>query len=210
MKNKLNILSLMLLCVFGLHIGYAVLNGVSYAKKSIEDYDETEHQHTGHSTISTVTLNRYDPVVIDSVFNEKKGIWLPVQTERVAVVIEDGLSGLLTNLLFVVVSLFTIPTLIICFYKIIKSVKNAVVFDRKNISRFRIMGLSFFALWFVFNLHNFVISWDLFSILNETEYSLVRGGLRDISILVYALISFLSAEILAVGLRLKEEQDLTI
>lgn len=212
MKTRLNIISLLILLVFGIHIGYAVYRGFENANKSMKKYDENSSVEQRSSSL--VTLNTHNPIVIDSIFNEKTGSWLPVQTEKVAVPVPiaryDNLLNIWSDCVFVFVVLFGLPTLLICFYKVIRSVNAVVIFDKKNISRLRIIGLTFLALWVAVNMRNLVMSWDLFTLLANTTYSLERGGLSNLSFLIYGLISFLSAEVLAIGLRLKEEQDLTI
>lgn len=206
MKTRLNLLSLVLLLIFGLHIGNSMLRGSNRAQRDLEN-SQIELNHS-----SWLELDTHHPIVIDSIFNEKRNVWMPVQTETVTLFIPDrgSLSYLFSDFMFLFVSLFFLLILMVCFYKVIKSVKDAIFFDRKNIKRLRLIGICFLALWIAINIRSLVMSWTFSALFENTVYSLKLEGLQDPSFLIYAFIAFLVAEIFAIGLRLKEEQDLTI
>jgi|GEM_PF-4684035 len=210
MKTRLTILSCLLLLVFGFHVGYSVFHGFNYAQRKMTGYEQDSFVEKNSSSL--IKLNTHNPIVIDSVFDVKQDVWTPVQskTATVSIPVEYSMPEILCNLIFVLVSLVSLPILIIYLYKVINSVLATIIFDKKNIARLRIIGFSFLALWLVINMRSLIMSWELSALLKNTNYSIERGGLENLSFLVYALISLLIAEILAMGLRLKEEQDLTI
>ena len=114
------------------------------------------------------------------------------------------LSNIMMLLIFVLVILFPIY-----FVKIMFSMKNGVVFEKKNIRWVRRIG-EFLLMYYLFN---YIFDWSQYKINNtlfEFNEYVVEKASTDLIWLLLGIIVLLFAEILTKGTILKEEQDLTI
>jgi len=95
------------------------------------------------------------------------------------------------------------------FLRIIFAVNKSVIFEWINVRRLRRMGIGFISI-FVFNTIMILVHKHTVLQLIEIEnYKIINSPLEG-SILMFGVVSFLVAEIFAVGLKLREEQELTI
>jgi hypothetical protein len=85
------------------------------------------------------------------------------------------------------------------FKKIMLSVKNLETFSLNNVKRFRRIGLYILMLFFL----------EGYTII-RFEYGVQKAVAFDFTSLLYVLIFFIIAEIFKEGLRLRQENDLTI
>ncbi|MDR2920201.1 MAG: DUF2975 domain-containing protein [Tannerella sp.] len=153
-----------------------------------------------------------DSYMPDSIVNMKTGEWVPTRITETYVRVPKA-EGLSMDLLWIFpASIILIGGFIMIVFnlvKIILAVNKSIIFDWVNVRRLRRIGIGF-VIMFVVNivislLHNTLALKSL----EFENYDIINSS-YDGGILMFGMIAFLVAEIFAVGLRLKEDQDLTI
>jgi len=211
MKTRLNILSILILFVFGISFGYELSLGLENFKDGWGD-SRGKQERTEKHYQDYVSLRTTEPIVIDSLYNALTDQWVPVKVKDAEFIFEKERKymQLFPTLIYVLSTLIGIPILVISFLKLMASIKKGIIFDRKNISRLRLIGSIFLLIGIVFSLWNFITYAGYSSLLENTQYHIDKRDWISFSNLIFGLISFLSSEILAIGLKMQEEQDLTI
>ncbi len=230
MKKRLNILCAIILLVMGLMVvesSYYLLVGV---KKSIEmtrEYSEqlaTNPQEADRSEIDLISnmvplhviphaYKGYDKAqwLTDSVYNAKTGSYVPVMYSELYVSVESGTPAqhngiVLLSLLSLSLSVWAI----VLFIKWVLAVNRSDVFNWRNVRRLRLMGalllLSTACLWLTSYWDVRIVS----EVLSLEGYDFYTGISVSFPTLLLGLCSLIVAEVFAIGLRMKEEQDLTI
>lgn len=113
-------------------------------------------------------------------------------------------SGLTPFLMMIICLIIPIQ-----FYKVINSITKEVIFEKENIRRIRLIGISlilFYFLYFFYNFLNFKRNSQLFEF---SDYTLKMDSV-DAIWLMLGIVVLLIAEIISRGKALKEEQELTI
>ena len=195
MKKRLNIVTFIFI---GIIICVSVFNVFLISDFTIS---ESENSTDRHSLSLNISMNKDS--FPDTLYNEKTGERIPANIKEGIIDISKGDDKQISvvGVLAPVMVLTAIIMLIFNFIKIIASVNKSIIFAWINVRRLRMIGLSFIILF---------ISDVLMSIYDSIVTS---GSVMDtlsVSYLIEGMIAFVVAEIFAVGLRLKEEQDLTI
>ena len=111
--------------------------------------------------------------------------------------------------IFIVMALTAIIMLIFNFIKIMISVNKSEIFAWINVRRLKRIGLSFI-LFFIsealISIYDGIVTTEMIKL---SDYSILMESF-SVNALVEGMIAYIVAEIFAVGLRLKEEQELTI
>ena len=148
----------------------------------------------------------------DSVYNAKTGSFVPAHIRRVSVVLDSPMSTAVSVLsiccevirdLMIVVAFFW-------FLRFIGKVNKGEIFSGRNIRRLRWIGgllIGGFLLSLVPIIKTITIVNNGFEMGN---YKLQLLSLFDVMPLLLGLFSLLTAQIFAMALRMKEEQELTI
>lgn len=219
MKTRLNIFSLLIVLVFVYAAGYEIYLGSTDFRQGFREGYHDSYQKRNSSASDTpgspyylkLVLNTEKDMPVDSVYNKATERYCPAEYTAIKFYPKERSIGLEIVSLFCTLFIFFIfPVLVICFWKVIASVKQAKIFDRKNIRRLRIIGLCFSLLAILLGIPEFVMEMEAKKTIVIEGYTIVSGEWFRSSLWIYALISLLVAEIFAIGLRLKEEQDLTI
>lgn len=220
MKRRLNILTLLILFAFGLHIVFDIyFNMESFSAGFEEGYNEgrslkgkKEASVSSHRDINLVKEENSE-MPLDSLYNTTLGRWMPMQIQSVIVEIPEKDRTSKEVFLLIPITLGLLVTsicFIVYFLKLIIAVNASRIFDRVNISRLRKLGVTFICMGVLFSLGNYIDYYTSCSLINIPGYHLSAEDVFDFSYFIYALIAFLIAEIFAIGLRLQEEQELTI
>ncbi len=221
MKRRLNVITLLLVLAFGLHVtgslseewgehtdsfkrGYEEGQTLGVAGESTSrELDETYYL--------TLIPNDYS-IMTDSVYNIKTQSWLPSRTVQTVVAAPAKYSPLRSLIIvpsaFLMIGAFVM--IVICFIKLIIAVNKSIIFDWVNVRRLRKMGVGFIILFIVYIGMGFYYYYLSMEALDIAGYEISRSEVFSTTTLILGLASFLIAEIFSVGLRLKEEQDLTI
>lgn len=221
MKKRLNIITAILGLAFCLHtFSYFADEWYTFASSFMEGYRDGsnawEKEDTGQEQKTTLYLSvvpeKYG-VLVDSVYNAKTEAWLPNRITSMAVTIDkdDSIRKMdYITMAIGFVAMAIILVILFFFIDLILSVNHSVIFDKANIRSLRIIGT---ALLLLFLLTSCIEWFDLQTIRSLIEvpgYSITGGAVYSATSLILGIVSFLIAEIFAIGLRLKEEQDLTI
>ncbi len=97
----------------------------------------------------------------------------------------------------------------IIFVLIIRNINKAIVFSWKNIQLFRVLGIVMFIHFILSTGINFIDHYIL-ETYKDIPYELYTGNVIDYAALIASVFILIIAEVFAVGLRLQEEQELTI
>ena len=218
MKKRLNFITLLI----GIAIGIIVMNseGVSLLKLSFAE-GLREGQNSAQEVIETgKTKNKLMVLYLEPIannlpselLNKKNGNIVPASINLTMVKVpmdtEQGLN-IYWEFLCSVIYFSGIIMIIFNFIRIIIAVNKSVIFAWANVKRLRRIGIGFFIMFII----NAIMIYNQNSLASEIleieNYNIINSSI-DGSILFIGMISFLVAEIFAVGLRLREEQELTI
>ncbi|MDH6535487.1 DUF2975 domain-containing protein [Parabacteroides sp. 52] len=214
MKKRFNLITLLIICAFGLHLTAFFVEEFGDSKDSfMRGYKEGV---TGvvDTDLYYLTLVPTDYAqMTDSVYNQKSESWLPARTMETVVLAPASLSRPLNmfwvflGVLLLIAAFFLI---VVCFIKLILAVNKSIIFEWVNVTRLREIGGGFITLFIVNVCIEYFYYQQAMEAIQIPDYVISNGSIIKASTLILGLVSFLVAEIFSVGLKLKEEQDLTI
>lgn len=226
MKRRLNIFCVLVLLVLGYsvvetayYMGIGMKAGMEASQEIMESGDkeamESFRELGGMEYIGLIprSLNKgVMKLLSDSIYNEKSGEYVPVMYSSMAVSVRTNrswassvASGMLGLLTFV-----AIIWAIVLFFKLIVAVNRSHIFNWQNVRRLRRMGLLLIAGFGCSFLSSYLSLCNLREALVLQNYDLSISDLVSTTILVIGLTALIVAEVFAIGLKLQEEQDLTI
>ena len=231
MKKRLNILCLIVLVLMGwsvLETGYYMVVGAStgfkagweYAKQQkenpqaaktpeMETIDQLQYMEHVHLSPKTFDMEHW---LADSVYNAKTRQYVPAMYAELMVSVprEESTAMQAAGSLLGLLKLATSIWAIVLFIRWVVAVNRADIFTWRNVRRLRLMGVlmlvSCAATW----LMEYLMLHDLEQAFALPGYELSLAGTVSLSVLLLGLCSLIVAEVFAIGLRMKEEQDLTI
>lgn len=227
MKTKMNIICILIfVSIVGSFVDFYINSGGETwadVRKGAEDGMNTPIHDSGNVPADTKSYRKLAYVNVhpkdysafpDSVFNEATGQWMPAQY-RGRIVVEQQVEH---NLGFemIIIGLSSIITIIaaiilfITFIRLILRINKSIIFHWTNVHKLRWIGgcmLVIFASFGLSDWMNYIIN---STNVNLTNYVVSSEGIWDFTMLISGLGVLLIAEIFAIGLRLQEEQELTI
>ena len=138
----------------------------------------------------------------DSVYNEKSGKFVPAIYGKLIVSVNTPI-----NLWFKFTSMFFS---VVFFFKLIVAINKSNIFSWKNVRRLRWLGAILILNFICDALPAYISAYELSDAFSIPGYSLNLSGLVSKLTLTLGLVALIVGEIFAIGLRMKEEQDLTI
>lgn len=228
MKKRLNLLCAIVLLVLGWSVvetGYYLIVGASEGFRQGWNYAEAEEkaketgqpmperlrmmQHTKYISLLPPILSGHEADMLpDSVYNERTHRYLPAAYASLAVSIEAG-SPWARGLLGLLVLTASIWALVV-FIRLVISINRSDIFTWRNVRRLRRLGVLLVAAFACSWLSDWTEVQALREVLSIPHYELTMAGSVDRINLLLGLCALIVAEIFAIGLRMKEEQDLTI
>jgi len=228
MKKKLNFITFLI----GVAIGISVINsesimiikesamigykaGFEQGKKAKElnVYESKGLSYTQKEELLILTLT---PVISytmpDELVNTKDGKILPMRIYHAMVKVpleEENILNILGKLFSGIFIIACFIMVVFNFLKIIIAVNKSVIFEWINVKRLRRMGIGFVLMFVVSSISAFIQNNTVLKLFEFENYKIVNSS-YDGGILFLGIITFLIAEIFAVGLRLREDQELTI
>lgn len=220
MKKRLNILCLLVIMV----LGYSVFNSIyqlgvitvtSYesARKTIVNDADKHVELKKISNIQPVAvIPDAFPIFSDSVLNEKTGEHVPAYYSQLIVSVDTkaGLWQKVTAKITAFVYLLTILLAVYLFLRLIISMNKSVIFDWRNVRRLRWLGISLILCFVCEVISICITSYALSDVFSMKGYSIHFSELVSITNLVLGISALIVGEVFAIGLRMKEEQELTI
>lgn len=149
----------------------------------------------------------------DSIFNEKTQSYVPIWYTQAAIGIQTKDSSITQQLIKGLIGLLMLISggyVIVQFIKLIKTINHYEIFCWRNVRRLRKIGFGLLVMFTMQVSMNLMINLKLSEILVLSNYSIDWISFFSDSSLLLGVVSLVFAEIFAVGLNMKEEQDLTI
>ena len=221
MKKQLNLICVLIFFFVGLSLvpsiysmGNAFVDGFKEGMSQAKEAHEQGTTYISAEVLSPLALNLWPKSLAatsDKIFNQRDQEWYPASQIKTLVWVKSKelgitqLGGLLT-----LISLIFIVKAIIQFYKLINAINHEVIFDWLNVRRLNRIGrnlLISFVLTQAYVLMNYWASIRLFE-LEGYEHNI--GCDFQSMTLIMGLIALLVGRIFAIGLQMKEEQELTI
>lgn len=221
MKKQLNLICVLIFFFVGLSLlpsiylmGNAFVDGFSAGMSQAEKVHEQGVTNISAEVLSPLALNLWPKSLAatsDKIFNQRDQEWYPASQIKTLVWVKSKVLGI-TQLggLLTLISLIFIVKAIIQFYKLINAINHEVIFDWLNVRRLNRIGrnlLISFVLTQAYVLMNYWASIRLFE-LEGYEHNI--GCDFQSMTLIMGLIALLVGRIFAIGLQMKEEQELTI
>jgi len=213
MKKRLNLITFLIGVAMIIILGFSGL--VATFMEGFRDGMNTADRIKAGENVEMFQLNLEPAVRLAkplSLLNVKSGELMPARMSTVIVelttVKKSGWSRVWTYSFAV---LF-ITGLIMCAFNLItfiRAVNKSVIFEWINVKRLRRIGVGFLLLFFINCLHDFTLYYFLKKSIELVDYN-IKNPFNEGGILFFGMIAFLIAEVFAVGLRLREEQELTI
>lgn len=221
MKRRLNVLCLIVLLVLSysvLEAGYYFFVGAkagieAATEKGVSPMKQKELMNMKYiSLVSHSFTMAGGNILPDSVYNEKTGKYLPAVYASMAVSIDThpAMWEVITEKALGFLQIGLSIWAAVLFIRLIIAINKSNIFNWKNVRRLRCLGLalivSFCCTFFAAYLSVLSIE-EVFSL---HGYSLCLSEVVSITTLVLGLCSLIVGEVFAIGLKMKEEQDLTI
>ena len=216
MKKRLNIITFIfigvIICVSVVNI-YLKSDYIFNIEEAVDSAADYSSRKSGNSYSLRLGANQFS--VQDSLYNEKTGVWMPSNIKEVVVYAPESegakfhVADIFVKSIFIIMALTAIIMLIYNFIKIMISVNKSEIFVWINVRRLRRIGLSFILIFIskaLMSIYEGIVTAEMIKL---SDYSILMESL-SVNALVDGMIAFVVAEIFAVGLRIKEEQELTI
>lgn len=223
MKRRLNILCVLVMLVLGYSVlesaylmgrgfGEGLAIGMNMVKKEKGKTPDVNKLNNVYGMKAIALMPNNFTGYTDSVYNEKSATYVPAVYNQMVVIVptKSDIWGMLVPQLFILISLFTTLLTIVLFVKLIVSINKSDTFNWKNVYTLRWIGGSLILSYFCIAIPAYIAGYQLSEVFALRGYSLHQSDLTSVTTLVLGITSLIVAEVFAIGLRLKEEQDLTI
>jgi hypothetical protein len=212
MKKRLNIFALLILMALSIHTGYTLF--YSWGEISIAYKEGYEKAGKLPRQPNLSDLSRHDicTAIIDSIYNIKTNSYIPTDIQKIQISIPDNQSvGYQVSIAVMVLLLVpAVIAVIVLFLRLIGAIQSALLFTKTNVLRLRWIGGCLLLIAVIYTIGNYMELAFVRSVVEISGYEITSEGMIEFPALINALIAFLAAEVFAIGLRLKEEQEFTI
>lgn len=209
--KKISIISVLILIVFLIHIGTSLSNGwVSMGKEPslLKESFTKDFPFEAKKIVTLEVRPIQGKLDRDSVFNTKLSGEVPYQKKQIEVCTSIPMW---TEFLFFPAVLLLLPLLIwavVSLIRLLISVYRQEVFTKKNVERLRIFVYVILAGEIVVKLSNWICYYYAASQIQLPGYQITTHA--NFLLWTFLLLLVLLVEIFAKGVKIKEEQDLTI
>ncbi len=229
MKKRLNILCVIIILalfyaviVTGYYMGAAAVAGfkAGYAEAEQADSTATEVSPMGKNLGDMKQVFMFpdlsqpiqETLFKDSVYNEKSGTYTPVIHTSMFVSVDTDTAVwklVLCSCLGLICFVLGVWALIV-FIRLIISINKSDIFSWRNVRRLRLLGILLVAGFGCSFLSNYLTFSDVNAHFALQGYDLIFLESVEITTFVLGICALIVGEVFAIGLKLKEEQDLTI
>lgn len=214
MKRRVNIICTLIFLAISFSLISSFVNSLSAMKAGFVEGQNMAEQEKDHDSSAFLTLAPTDESEYpDSLYNNVTQRWMPAShsTTLVRIPVSDvnKQHWVITGLLATVFTV-SILTFLIVFLRIIIAINKSVIFDWSNVRKLRIAGACLLVSFISGCLTQYLMIASYSKIIDIPGYIISQRDTFDSSFLIWGLISLLVAEVFAVGLRLQEDQELTI
>ena len=219
MKKRLNIFALLILMALSIHTGYTLFYSWGEISTVYKEGYEKAGKLPRQPNLSD--LSRHDicirkklgsTAIIDSIYNIKTNSYIPTDIQKIQISIPDNQSvGYQVSIVIMVLLLVpAVIAVIVLFLRLIGAIQSALLFTKTNVLRLRWIGGCLLLIAVIYTIGNYMELAFVRSVVEISGYEITSEGMIEFPALINALIAFLAAEVFAIGLRLKEEQEFTI
>lgn len=218
MKRRLNILCAIVLLVMSwsvLSALYYMGLGATAGVQAVLEGGPTKEKIANIKAVGLVPRQLEDANIwlsLDSVLNEKTGLQTPVVYTGM-VVFTDTTARTWEKVLLSVMGLL-IPLIsvgaVVLFIQLVIAINRSDIFNWRNVRRLRWLGILLIVAFSCSLFSEYLLLKNLREVLSIPGYELTFSEASRITNLVLGLCSLIVGEVFAIGLKLKEEQDLTI
>lgn len=222
MKRRLNILCVIVVLVLGysvLESGYYFIAGVRAGVEAGIENDITMDNQRNLLNMKYISLLPEHLFRVgesglfqDSVYNEKNGRYVPasfnsmmVSVDTKAAALEQVVSSLM-SFLHMGVCIWAI----VLFVRLVISINKSDIFNWKNVRRLRLLGTALIVSFCTAFLPAYLTFRGVGEVFAVRGYELNLSDMVNATTLVLGISTLIVAEVFAIGLKMKEEQDLTI
>lgn len=222
MKRRLNILCVIVVLVLsysvfeaGYYFAVGVKAGVEAGTKSSASMEEQKELiNMKYISLLPEHLSQLgdNGLFQDSVYNEKSGKYVPASFNSMTVSI-DTKSAIWGQTAFTLLNLAHIGVCIwaiILFVRLVISINKSDIFNWKNVRRLRFLGLALIISFCTALLPAYLTYRSVGEVFSVRGYELDFSDMVNTTTLVLGISTLIVAEVFAIGLKMKEEQDLTI
>lgn len=214
MKKRLNILCLLIILILLVSVsinGYYSGLGAKLGIESVQEMDKKGKLDMSANMHAVGLLPTIDNFLADSLYNEKTGEYVHVSYMQaiVSVKTESGTLHLIANLLLLVSFIAAIAA-VVFFFKFIIAVNRSEIFIWANVSRLRWTGGLLIIAFLGSLLPMIETSFTVSNLLQLKGYDLYFTDLVSVTSLLLGVLAYVVAEVFAIGIKMKEEQELTI
>lgn len=222
MKRRLNILCVIVVLVLSYSVfetGYYFVVGVKAgveagveAATSMERQKELMNMKYISLMPDNMSVSGSGEFFLDSVYNEKSASYVPATYGSMIVSVDTkstawGRIGFtLLNLVHLGICIWAI----ILFIRLVISINKSDIFNWKNVRRLRLLGLALIVSFCTALLPAYLTLESVGEVFSVRGYELNLSDMINTTTLVLGLSTLIVAEVFAIGLKMKEEQDLTI
>lgn len=222
MKRRLNIFCLLIMLVLGysiLEAGYyfyiGARAGVRAAASDPDNCPELMERVANMKYIHltpSLSADQPDPLFLDSVYNDKGQSYVPATYGSLLASINTHPSTgeRVANVLLSIMQAILLVWAIVLFIKLIIAINKSDIFNWRNVHRLRRMGMTLIGFFGCVFTAGYLDYRDINEVFALEGYSVVLSDSINITTLVLGLCSLIVGEVFAIGLRMKEEQELTI
>lgn len=216
MKRRLNILCLLVMLVFGYsvfesayYISNAFVAGFEAGMDARQDMEKVRQLNNLRS-VSLVPDNF--KILEDSVYNEKSKTYIPASYEKLVIAVDAPINIWLKflSMLCRFLGLVIIPFSVVVFIKLIIAINKSDIFSWKNVRRLRWLGALLIFSFLCDAIPAYISVYELSGVFSIADYSIDWSSLVSKLTLVLGFVSLIVGELFAIGLKMKEEQELTI
>ncbi len=219
MKKRLNVFCLLVLLILGVSVymnssagmsGFAL--GVEAGQTSMHDAEKMKYLN---NMVGVSLRPMSSHMLVDSVYNEVTSSYVPATYFRILVGLPfadtpPSVWKVVWPLIYFLVSIVFMVMAIVFFIRLIIAINKSDIFSWKNVYRLYKLGTCLLGIFVMELLYMIIASRQVADTLSIPGYSVrVMDGLSYTSLILGGC-ALLIAEIFAIGLRLKEEQELTI
>ena len=216
MKRRLNILCVIVIFV----LAYSVLEAAYFMgmgftagiKAGFREIDAKEKKEMMNIQVISVIPHFGDNLLVDSVYNQKSGEYVPAFYGQLVVSVDTHprISTKIISFLATMVHMIAAIWAIVVFLRLVISINKSDIFNWKNVHRLRRMGWMLFICFICVTITALINAFNVEKVFSLRGYSLNISDMLDITSLVLGISALIVAEVFSIGLKMKEDQDLTI
>lgn len=212
MKTRLNIICILIFVAIASSIADTVGTGLHDFLWGYQSANkEVEHAITNDAFIS-LQPNEVG-MYTDSVYNTKTGEWMPLQYREVVVRTDINILSFTEQIILmlgVFIVLFLTIYQLVVFCKLIYAINKLKIFVWSNVLKLRKIGGAMLITFILNAVYKYLYYSEYVEKISIPDYTISSAGMWDFQQLIPGLGILLMGEIFAMGLRLREEQELTI